>query len=582
MRAVMTHRHAAVGQGTPAVRERPGPPSDSPARRPAPPAAAWRRLAGGRAAELALVLALLVLATLSRRLGYLFSHSFWLDEGWVADSVRAPLGQLRLLTSSTPIGWTLLLRLVPAVGAPERLRLLPLAFAVAAVVPAYLLGRRLGRVQAVAAGLAAALAPGALANDDLKQYTADVFVTLLLLSLAAWAESGWEVDPSGATASPGPRTPRSSGATASLHEPRTPRSSGATASLHEPRTPRRLLVLCAACLPAVLVSHVTVFVSAAVLAALALRCLAERRWRRLGRVVGLGLAVALLEGAVYLAFASAGDNAGMQRYWAPFFVPLSAGPGQAAAFVASRLAAALGRAGFGPWALAAALAVAGLAALWRGRLPATALAVPLLLAELVVAGAARRYPFLDERTSLFFTVLVTVCAGLGAGALLAPAFRRPLTAPIGLLGAGLAAALLLPAGRAAVRTPMPGSTLRQQVAFVLAERRPGDVVVVGRNASYAFAYYWPQRPTFARSRTGTAVLFQVEYPDRPDLVVAHARSQAEADAAIRRARARTSSGRIWLVLAEAGDGGPIWPTAAPAARRANGGRLPMLLQVPPR
>jgi hypothetical protein len=36
------------------------------------------------------------------------------------------------------------------------------------------------------------------------------------------------------------------------------------------------------------------------------------------------------------------------------------------------------------------------------------------------------------------------------------------------------------------------------------------------------------------------------------------------------------------VLAEAGDGGPIWPTAAPAARRANAGRLPMLLQVPPR
>jgi hypothetical protein len=82
-----------------------------------------------------LVLGLLVLAMLSRRFGYLFSHSFFLDEGWVADSVRAPLQQLRLLTSSTPIGWTLLLRLVPPVGPPERLRLLPIAFAVAAVVP---------------------------------------------------------------------------------------------------------------------------------------------------------------------------------------------------------------------------------------------------------------------------------------------------------------------------------------------------------------------------------------------------------------------------------------------------------------
>jgi hypothetical protein len=89
------------------------------------------------AVDVALVAVLLVLATVSRRLGYLFSHSFWLDEGWVADSVRAPLHQLRLLTSSTPIGWTLLLRLVPEVGPPERLRLLPIAFAVAAVVPAY-------------------------------------------------------------------------------------------------------------------------------------------------------------------------------------------------------------------------------------------------------------------------------------------------------------------------------------------------------------------------------------------------------------------------------------------------------------
>jgi hypothetical protein len=78
-----------------------------------------------------------------------------------------------MLSSSTPIGWTLLLRLVPRVGPPERLRLLPVVFAVAAVVAAYLLGRRLGRVQAAAAGLAAAIAPSALSYLSLKQYSAD-------------------------------------------------------------------------------------------------------------------------------------------------------------------------------------------------------------------------------------------------------------------------------------------------------------------------------------------------------------------------------------------------------------------------
>ena len=89
------------------------------------------------------VAALGCLAVLLRRPGYLLSHSFWLDEAWVVDSVRAPFAQLGLMTSSTPIGWTVLLRLVPRIDSPERSRLLPLAFAVAAVAPAWLLGRRL-------------------------------------------------------------------------------------------------------------------------------------------------------------------------------------------------------------------------------------------------------------------------------------------------------------------------------------------------------------------------------------------------------------------------------------------------------
>ncbi|HKE99882.1 MAG TPA: hypothetical protein VKG45_13220, partial [Actinomycetes bacterium] len=103
----------------------------------------WRRRLL-TALELVAVAGVLVLAVLARRPDYLLSHPFWLDESWVVASVRAPLGQLELMTSSTPIGWTLLLRLVPPISSPERYRLLPLAFAVAAVVPAWLLGRRLG------------------------------------------------------------------------------------------------------------------------------------------------------------------------------------------------------------------------------------------------------------------------------------------------------------------------------------------------------------------------------------------------------------------------------------------------------
>ena len=98
-------------------------------------------------------------------------------------------------------------------------------------------------------------------------------------------------------------------------------------------------------------------------------------------LVPLGLGVALAEVATYLAFAAAGDNAEMQRYWAADFVPLDGGLGSAASFVADRATEALGRVGFGPWPLAAAAVACGLVALWRGRLPVVVVAVALLAAS---------------------------------------------------------------------------------------------------------------------------------------------------------------------------------------------------------
>ena len=101
----------------------------------------------------------LLIALVARRPGYMLSQAFWVDEGWVADSVRAPLEQLPLVTSSTPMGWTLLLRVVPPVGGPQHLRLLPLAFAMTSVLPAWWLGRRVGRALGRAAPLYA-IPPG--------------------------------------------------------------------------------------------------------------------------------------------------------------------------------------------------------------------------------------------------------------------------------------------------------------------------------------------------------------------------------------------------------------------------------------
>jgi hypothetical protein len=483
-------------------------------------------------------LAMLVpLAVVARRPRYLFSHPFWLDEGWVADSVRAPLHQLRLLTSSTPIGWTLLLRLVPDVGPPERLRALPLVFGVLSVLAAYLLGRQLGRVAALAAGLAAALAPTALRSHSLKQYSAEAFVTLLLLWLTARLETGW--------------------------------------------SRRRLAALCLACIPAALISHATVFVSAAVLGGLAVRILAERRWARLRGLVVLGLGVAAIELAVYLAFTAAGNNPAMRRSWADDMVPLGRGLQPAVGFMADRSASALGQIGFGPWPLAAMVVAAGLVVLTRSRLKAVAVAVCLLAVELVVAGASQRYPFLDDRTSLFFTTLLTVCGALGIASALSWSARRPVTLALGVAVAVGAGALLVPAAHEAAMQPMPPSRQRQQVAYVLAHRRPGDVIVVGSAASFPFAYYWPGRPAFAPTTARTAVLFQVEYPGQRDLVFVRGQQPALIESAIREAAARSSSRRIWLVIAEAGDRSPSWRQAAGDVGRVMRRQLPHLVVVDP-
>jgi hypothetical protein len=312
----------------------------------------------------------------------------------------------------------------------------------------------------------------------------------------------------------------------------------------------------------VLVSHVTVFVSAAALGALAVRAVVERCWERLRWLVALGLGVAAVEAAVYLAFAAGGDNAVMRRIWAAEMLPLGRGPAAVARSLGAGSADALGHIGFGPWPLAVAAVTAGLVAMWRGRLPAVATAVCLLALELVVAAASGHYPFLDDRTSLFFTALLTVCGAIGVASVVAWSARRPWSLPLGVAVAVAAGALLVPAATASAMQPLPPSTLRQQVSYLLANRRPGDVIVVAAAASFTFGYYWPQPPTFAPTTVPTAVLFQVEYPERDDIVFLRRRKRPDLMlAALREAAARSRSGRVWVVLAEAGDRDPAWGKA---------------------
>ena len=220
-----------------------------------------------------LLLGLLVLVV--HDVGYLLRLPFWNDEAWVAVTTRFPLSQLPATTSSTPIGWSVLMRLLTVPG-EQTSRLLPLAFAGAAVVIAYWFGRELGwprREASVAAGLLAGaavlLVPAMLVRDDLKQYTADACMALLVLALTSRLEREWS--------RPG------------------------------------LVVLSAAVWAGMLFSDAAAFVGAAAFGAVCVVQLARRAWRRLAEVSAVGAGTAVLMIGVYEGFDARATGAGAHR-----------------------------------------------------------------------------------------------------------------------------------------------------------------------------------------------------------------------------------------------------------------------------
>ena len=406
---------------------------------------------------------------------YLLTRSFWLDEGWVVDSVRAPLHQLELLTSSTPIGWTLLLRLVPPVGGPERYRLLPLAFAALTALVAWRLGGLLDPggwswLYRLCCGVAGAASAAVLDHTWLKQYTAEAFVTVALALLLARVERSWSW--------------------------------------------RSLAAYAGAGIAGFLVSNSAPLVSGAGLGGLWLVSLAAARRRsRLPALAATTVVLGLADAVLYQALANNGGTLALRRYWRLRYLSLDDGPRNAAHLVGQRLAAELGGLGWGPWWLALALIGVGLVTLWQAGLPALALAVPAVGAELVILGFAGTYPFLEQRTAIFYAALLTVTAAAGLATLVRLGLGHRATAPLAVAGMVVVGLLLVPGWVRAGRGDIPGEDVKAQLADVLARSRPGDAVLVTFAASFSFAYYWPDRPTFVPTTVNTAVSFMPTFPD---------------------------------------------------------------------
>ena len=522
----------------PVAPSRPGGDAAAPRHSAGPPSARPWQLARARLTAEHLWVLLLGLAVLAvHDVGYMLSQPFWNDEAWVAVTTRFPLSQLPQTTSSTPIGWSLLLRLVTVHGG-ETSRLLPLAFAALAVAAGYWLARGLGwpdRFSAVLAaslaGLSVLLVPAMLLRDDLKQYTADACLTLLILGLTSRLERDW--------------------------------------------SRRNLGLLTAAVGLSILLSDPAVLVGVAAFAAVLIVALARREWRRLAEAAIAGVAAAVILGGLYKAFvASAAGALGASTHWDGFYVPAGQGLHASLTWIVKMLGLLRADFGLGPSWLAVPLVLAGLVTTFRLGRPATALAAAALLPELIAASALKVYPFGDLRTSTWLIVALVAFAAIGVGGIAALA-RNVLPGASARLVPGLLAVAAV-AGLCAAAAPdvrshsIPAEDVRDQATYVAAHARADDVILVNLNSNWGFAYYWPYGQPARRPSTAVKQGYEAYFPDQPRIVVARDRDPAAVRAALASALARVRPGScatIWLVRSHViATEQAAWTAALKAAR----------------
>jgi len=460
------------------------------------------------------VLGLLVLAV--HDVGYLLSQSYWTDEAWVAISARFPLSLLPALTNSTPIGWSLLVRVLTPAG-DQAARLLPLAFAGAAVVAAYWFARQLGwRWQAASigagllAGVGVLLDQPILTHNDLKQYTADACIALLALAVTSRLERQW--------------------------------------------SRRGLAALSVTIWGGMLLSHTVAFVGAAAFGAVCLVALAQRAWRRLGEAVIAGAGTAVLMAGVYKRFDARAVSSKLtySPHFRYYYLPITRGPEAAIKFVTSHFTALDVAFALGPAWLAVPLYVAGLVTIFRLGRPATAITLTVLWPEMLAVSALHRYPFLDRRTSTFLFAITIVVAAIGVAgvcSLLRPWLK-------GALAAGLAAvplAVFVVAAWPSMRShTLPVEDVRDQARYVATHGAPTDVILVNLSSNFGFAYYWPVGHPARRADDAVVQGYEAYFPSQPRIVVARGRDAAGVDSALSQAvsQARAQAGactRIWLV-----------------------------------
>ncbi len=422
-------------------------------------------------------------------------------------STRVSVGHLTKVTIVSPIGWTFLLRLMPTTGQQDQ-RLLPLAFAGLTVLAAYSFGRTLHLLPVVTgllAGGAALLVPAMLVRDDLKQYTADAFVTVLALALLSRLESHW--------------------------------------------TRGRLTTLSVVLVASALTSQVAFFVAVAVFGCLNVVLLIRRRWAELVEAIVATMASGLLLGGIFLAFDRATQTQTLKDYWAGYYIPRH--PAAAIHYINTRVHQLLPYFGIRHAVLLGGLVLLGVGVLAWQRRWATAALVPALAILMVVLSALQKYPLLDLRTSTFLITASVVVAAVGVAGVATILARRVHLAAGIAVAAGAAVVYILTVLPFVDSHPIPFEDVRAQAAYVTVHAHPGDAVLVSLGASYGYGYYSPLRPEVGPGGVG----FSVTYPAADRTIVLSNRLPVDVQDGLARATlllAKHPGASLWIVLNHVG------------------------------
>jgi hypothetical protein len=404
---------------------------------------------------------LIALGGVLRLRQYLVNRSLWLDEAMLALNIieRDFRGLLKPLDheQGAPLGFLQLEKLAATLfGNGElSLRLLPLLAGCASLVLFYLLIRRM----LAPAGTLTALALFAISptlvyySSEVKQYSFDVFIALLLLLLAFRAQLSLSVagDPSPVT--------------------------------------RYLLPVFGAL--ALWFSHPALFILAAIGAVTLLDNIIQRNRAGILSTLAMGAGWLVSFGALYfVSLRQLSGNEFLLGYWDDYFLPHPLDVGWMLNAMQALFRNPGGVEGF-PSIVFLLIAACGALALFARQKKVTG-SLLLVFVFALAASSVRKYPFAG-RMMLFSVPLLFLFLGAAAdwlsGLKLRPRFLAPLMA-FALAGFLLYNPVLASTERFfAPKTP---DNIRPAIEFLQQNRKPGDMIYVSYWALPAFRYYAPR------------------------------------------------------------------------------------------